>query len=161
MNDQELVDYLEKVVTAVGDGRRDISIAYSPLNGELGDVMVTAMVYAGFEPPQVIPGHFEFDPNSFFYGSTLDDPQTFRVATAIATDSECDLILAHSSDGTEVYAAAPSPDGSWTVLSRIDIDQMIAQRHPHAAHAKDPIIMALLLAECVAASTSAEEPYLG
>jgi phosphomannomutase len=129
LSDEVLDAYLRDVVAVVrSDAPRDLSVVHTPLHGVGRDVVVRALVGAGFEAPYVVPSQSEPDPD--FPTVAFPNPEeagAIDAALAAARERGADLVLANDPDADRCAVAVPDPHaaGGWRMLSGDEVGVLL------------------------------------
>jgi phosphomannomutase len=112
LGDDVLEAYLDAVVALVpADAPRDVSIAYTPMHGVGGDVMVEVLRRAGFPTPRVVAAQFAPDPEfptvSF---PNPEEPGAMDLALEEGLEADADVVIANDPDADRCAAAVPTSD---------------------------------------------------
>ncbi len=107
-----LAAYLDAVVSLVAtDSPRAVTIAYTPMHGVGGDVMVQALLRAGFPAPRVVAAQFAPDPDfptvSF---PNPEEPGAMDLALEEGVEVDADVVIANDPDADRCAAAVPTSD---------------------------------------------------
>jgi phosphomannomutase len=129
--DDSLVDsvldgYLKRAVAVVSpDTPRVLRVAYTPLHGVGGRVLVGLLERAGFDRPAVVTEQAEPDPDF----PTLpfpnpEEPGAMDRVIRLASDTGADLAIANDPDADRCAVAIP--DTAWRVLRGDEIGVLLA-----------------------------------
>jgi phosphomannomutase len=104
--------YLADVASLVpDDAPRDVAIAYTPLHGVGGDVILRALALAGFPEPRVVRAQFAPDPDfptvSF---PNPEEPGAMDLALEEGLDADADVVIANDPDADRCAVAVPTRD---------------------------------------------------
>jgi len=104
--------YLSAVASLVpADAPRDVAIAYTPMHGVGGDVVLQALAAAGFPAPRVVAAQFRPDPDfptvSF---PNPEEPGAMDLALEEGVESDADVVIANDPDADRCAVAVPAPD---------------------------------------------------
>lgn len=119
--------YLEAITSAYRPRRpRPLTIAYTALHGVGTDVMTAAVHAVGFDPPLLVPGQCEPDPE---FPSTAfpnpEEPGALDGLLALATEHGADIALANDPDADRLAVAVPDGDG-WRLLTGDELGCLLA-----------------------------------
>jgi phosphomannomutase len=107
---------------------RDVHVVYTAVHGVAGELVRSVLVAAGFPAPQVVAQQFDPDPDFPSVSSpNPEDPQTLRLALAVARGEGADLVVATDPDGDRCAVAVPDPQmvGGWRVLSGNEVGDLL------------------------------------
>ena len=112
LGDGVLDDYLADVASLVDDDApRDAAIAYTPMHGVGGDVVLRALALAGFPAPRVVRAQFAPDPDfptvSF---PNPEEPGAMDLALEEGLDADADVVIANDPDADRCAVAVPTRD---------------------------------------------------
>jgi phosphomannomutase len=122
-----VASYLDSVAGVVApDGPRDLSVAYTPLHGVGGAVVLAALPAAGFPAPSIVDVQAEPDPEfptvSF---PNPEEPGAIDRAVALASSNGADLAIANDPDADRCAVAVPDGDG-WRMLRGDEVGVLLA-----------------------------------
>jgi phosphomannomutase len=126
--DVDLVaSYVDSVASVVApDSPRDLSVAYTPLHGDGGDVLRAAVTAAGFPAPSIVDSQAAPDPDfptvSF---PNPEEPGAMDRVIALAAASRADLAVANDPDADRCAVAVPHGDG-WRMLRGDEVGVLLA-----------------------------------
>jgi phosphomannomutase len=120
LDDEPLLAYLDGVA-AVPDPRspRDLSIVHTPLHGVGRDVLVAALVKAGFSAPYVVVSQGDPDPDFPTVAfPNPEEPGAIDAALDAARERGADIVLANDPDADRCAVAVPDAGaaGGWRML---------------------------------------------
>jgi phosphomannomutase len=112
LGDHVLAAYLADVASLVDAGSpRDVRIAYTPMHGVGGDVVLEALRLAGFPAPRVVSAQFAPDPEfptvSF---PNPEEPGAMDLALEEGIDADADVVIANDPDADRCAVAVPTRD---------------------------------------------------
>ena len=112
LDDTVLSAYLETVAALVPpDAPRDVAIAYTPMHGVGGDVVLRVLALAGYPPPRVVSAQFRPDPDfptvSF---PNPEEPGAMDLALEEGVESDADVVIANDPDADRCAVAVPTRD---------------------------------------------------
>jgi phosphomannomutase len=117
LDDSVVQEYISRTVALAKAGPRDLRIAYTPLHGVGGEVILKVLNGAGFSDVHVVADQFEPDPDfptvSF---PNPEEPGAIDRAITLATDISADLVIANDPDADRCAAAVAQRDGTWRML---------------------------------------------
>ena len=120
--------YLEAVAGLLApQGSRSVRIAYTPLHGVGAATFLRALSHAGFDPPAVVAGQAEPDPD--FPTAPFPNPEETGVLDplmALAADTGADVALAHDPDADRLAVAVPAA-GRWRMLTGDETGCLLAE----------------------------------
>jgi phosphomannomutase len=90
---------------------REVSVAYTPMHGVGGDVVLNALQRAGFPAPRVVAAQFAPDPEfptvSF---PNPEEPGAMDLALEEGLESDADVVVANDPDADRCAVAVPTRD---------------------------------------------------
>jgi phosphomannomutase len=171
LDDEPLQAYLDSVAALPAPGTpRDLSIVHTPLHGVGRDVLVAALVKAGFQPPYVVVSQGDPDPDFPTVAfPNPEEPGAIDAALAAARERHADIVLANDPDADRCAVAVPDPsaDGGWRMLRGDEVgvllgSHLIQRGVPDDAVFANSIVSSRWLAAiCAAAGLRHEETLTG
>jgi len=112
LDDGVLSAYLAAVASLIpADAPREVSIAYTPMHGVGGDVVLRALEAAGYPAPRVVAAQFRPDPDfptvSF---PNPEEPGAMDLALEEGVESDADVVIANDPDADRCAVAVPTRD---------------------------------------------------
>jgi phosphomannomutase len=108
-------------------GARDLAVAYTPLHGVGGQVLVDAFTRAGFAAPQV--AKVQWVPDGTFPTVSFPNPEepgaTDHVI-ALAREMDADIAIASDPDADRCAVAVPAGGGTWRMLRGDEVGVLLA-----------------------------------
>jgi phosphomannomutase len=103
----ELVDaYLDALVSQSMTRARDVKVAYTPLHGVGGDVLLRAFARAGFPAPQVVAEQVAPDPDFPTVAfPNPEEPGAMDLALVLGAMGDADLVIANDPDADRCAVA--------------------------------------------------------
>ena len=93
------------------DAPRGVSVAYTPMHGVGGDVLVRVLEQAGFPAPRIVRAQWAPDPDfptvSF---PNPEEPGAMDLALEEGLESDADVVIANDPDADRCAAAVPTRD---------------------------------------------------
>jgi phosphomannomutase len=112
LDEAVLTAYLATVAALVPpDAPRDVAIAYTPMHGVGGDVVLRALDAAGYPAPRVVAAQFRPDPE--FPTVTFPNPEepgAMDLALEEGVESDADVVIANDPDADRCAVAVPTRD---------------------------------------------------
>jgi phosphomannomutase len=138
-----------------GSAYRALTVAYTPLHGVGGAVLLDAFVRAGFAAPAVVPE--QFTPNPDFPTVAFPNPEepgAMDRVTALGAAVGADLAIANDPDADRCAVAVPTPSGQWRTLRGDELGALLAdhlvRRGTTGVYATTIVSSSLLRALCTA-----------
>jgi phosphomannomutase len=132
LDDGPLDRYLT-AATAIVDpaAPRDLSVAYTPLHGVGGPVLVAAFRRAGFPTPAVVADQADPDPDFPTVAfPNPEEPGAIDRAVALGAETSADLVIANDPDADRCAVAVPGADptdpGRWRMLRGDEVGILLA-----------------------------------
>jgi len=112
LDDDVLRAYLATVAALVpADAPRDVRVAYSPMHGVGGDVVLAALAAAGFSAPMVVRAQFAPDPDfPTVPFPNPEEPGAMDLALEEGLDVDADVVVANDPDADRCAVAVPTRD---------------------------------------------------
>jgi phosphomannomutase len=112
LDESVLSAYLATVAALVpADAPRDVAIAYTPMHGVGGRVVLDALAASGFPAPRVVAAQFAPDPDfptvSF---PNPEEPGAMDLALEEGLESDADVVIANDPDADRCAVAVPTRD---------------------------------------------------
>lgn len=121
----EMVErYLKAITAIVPAGPRELAVAYTPLHGVGGRVLVEAMERAGFSRPRVVTEQFAPDPDfPTVMFPNPEEPGAMDRALAMGEAEGADVVLANDPDADRLAVAVPG----YGLLTGNEIGALLAE----------------------------------
>jgi phosphomannomutase len=112
LGDDVLDAYLATVAALVpASSPRDVAIAYTPMHGVGGSVVLDVLARAGFPAPRVVAAQFAPDPDFPTVAfPNPEEPGAMDLALEEGLDSDADLVIANDPDADRCAVAVPTRD---------------------------------------------------
>jgi phosphomannomutase len=144
-------DLVDAYVAAVPAVRRrpdvpGVPVAYTPLHGVGGAVLLRAFESAGLPTPVVVDDQFQPDgtfPTVSF--PNPEEPGAMDLLLEVAADSGAHVAIANDPDADRLGAAIPQPDGSWRRLGGDEIGWLFADYLLAAGNGPDRLVVTTLV----------------
>jgi phosphomannomutase len=159
--------YVESAAAVVAAGPRDLAVAYTPLHGVGGRVLVAAFTAAGFAAPAVVAEQAEPDPAFPTVAfPNPEEPGAMDLLVALAARTGADLAIANDPDADRCAIAIPGAEpGSWRPLSGDELGVLLAdhliRRGVAGTYATTIVSSTLLRALCAARGVPYAETLTG
>ncbi len=112
LDDTIVTRYVDSSAQVLSSGARELSVAYTPLHGVGGEVLLSAFARAGFAAPAVVTEQFHPDPDfptvSF---PNPEEPGAMDRVIALAAAVDADLAIANDPDADRCAVAIPDRTG--------------------------------------------------
>jgi len=154
----ELIEaYLDRVRTVrLHPDVRPVSVAYTPMHGVGGAVLVEAFERAGLGAPLLVDAQFEPDPTfpsvSF---PNPEEPGAMDLVVDLAERSGAQLALANDPDADRLGAAIPLASGGWRLLRGDEIGALLADHILDATDGDDRLVVTTLVSSSLLAKMAA------
>jgi phosphomannomutase len=136
--DDPLIDYLDgsladRYVASVPAVRlrpdvHDVAVAYTPMHGVGGDVLLDAFDAAGLPRPVVVDAQFQPDPTFPTVAfPNPEEPGAMDLLVELAAATGAHVAIANDPDADRLGVAIPQPDGSWRRLTGDEIGWLLAE----------------------------------
>lgn len=135
LDEKTVTGYVQSAAATIAGGGRDLRIAYTPLHGVGGPVLLAAFAEAGFNAPAVVDAQFEADPDFPTVAfPNPEEPGAMDLLLELATATGADLAIANDPDADRCAVAVPAP-GGWRPLRGDELgillgDHLIRQGRP-------------------------------
>jgi phosphomannomutase len=130
LGEEMVSQYLDRVATLPAPGGpRELTIAYTPMHGVGGAVVVRALARTGFAAPAVVQEQAEPDPAFPTVAfPNPEEPGALDLAFALASKVGADVVLANDPDADRLAVAVPQPgaDGAWRRLTGDEVGVLLA-----------------------------------
>ena len=165
LEDKIIFGYVEAAAAAMGDGPRELTIAYTPLHGVGGEVVAAAFAQAGFPAPAVVAEQAEPDPEfSTVAFPNPEEPGAMDLLLALAARTGADLAIANDPDADRCAIAIPHGD-SWAPLTGDQLGVLLAdhliRRGAKGTYATTIVSSTMLKALCTARDVPYAETLTG
>jgi phosphomannomutase len=166
LTDTIVQGYVDTAAAVLGpDGFRELSVAYTPLHGVGGDILLRAFTAAGFAPPAVVAAQAEPDPDFPTVGfPNPEEPGAMDLLLALAAETGADLAIANDPDADRCAVAVPTADG-WRTLTGDELGALLAdhlmRRGSTGTWATTVVSSSMLLAMCAARGEKYGETLTG
>lgn len=165
LDDGVLERYLDRVVSLVGDGPRDLKVVYTPLHGVGGDTVARVLERAGFASPEVVEP--QATPDGTFPTVPFPNPEepgAMDLALALAEETGADLVVANDPDADRCAVAVPGAQG-WSMLRGDEVGALLGdhllRRGAQGVYANSIVSSSLLGRLAQAAGQPHEETLTG
>ncbi|MDQ3738917.1 MAG: phospho-sugar mutase [Actinomycetota bacterium] len=156
---RELVDgYLDRI--AALRLRPDVGgvlVAYTPLHGVGGRVLLEAFAHAGFPPPIVVERQFQADaefPTVSF--PNPEEPGAMDMVIELAREEGAAMALANDPDADRLGVAIPTPDGGWRLLRGDEIGWLLADHILRNTDGDERLVVTTLVSSSLLGKLAAE-----
>jgi phosphomannomutase len=143
LDDGVVVQYLDSIhrVTAA-----DVRVAYTPMHGVGGEVLLSAFQRAGLPAPHVVAEQFEPDgtfPTVSF--PNPEEPGAMDLLLELAAACDADIAFANDPDADRLGAAIPTPDGGWRRLGGDELGWLLADHLLSTTAGDDRLVITTLV----------------
>jgi len=167
LDDTIIQGYVDSAAAVGGGGSRDLKVAYTPLHGVGGQVLVAAFTAAGFAAPAVVAEQAEPDPAFPTVAfPNPEEPGAMDLLLALAARVGADLAIANDPDADRCAIAIPgAAPGSWRPLTGDELGALLAdhliRRGVAGTYATTIVSSTLLRALCAARGVPYAETLTG
>ncbi|MGD9703930.1 MAG: phospho-sugar mutase [Acidimicrobiia bacterium] len=124
----------------------DVRVAYTPMHGVGGEVLLAAFEHAGLPAPHVVEAQFQPDPSfptvSF---PNPEEPGAMDLLLELAASCAADIALANDPDADRLGAAIPTPDGGWRRLGGDELGWLLADHLLSTTTGGDRLVITTLV----------------
>ncbi len=169
LGEEIVTGYVTSAAAVAGAGPRELTVAYTPLHGVGGPVLVAAFAAAGFPAPAVVAEQAEADPD--FPTVAFPNPEekgAMDLLLALAGETGADLAIANDPDADRCAVAVPlgaTPEAGWRALSGDELGTLLAdhliRRGTPGTYATTIVSSSRLGALCRARGVPYEETLTG
>ncbi|QSI47352.1 phospho-sugar mutase [Thermobispora bispora] len=153
----EIVEpYLEALLGLPLGDARELSIAYTPLHGVGGEVMVRALERAGFPRPAVVDRQAAPDPDFPTVAfPNPEEPGAMDLVLALAAETGADLVLANDPDADRCAVAARTREGAYRTLTGDEVGGLLTE-HVLRHTSGDRLVATTIVSSSLLAKIAAE-----
>ena len=134
-----------------------VGVAYTPMHGVGGAVLLRAFAAAGFDPPAVVAEQFEPDPTfptvSF---PNPEEPGAMDRVMALAAAAGAAVAIANDPDADRLGAAIAQPDGSWRRLGGDELGWLLADHILTHTSGDDRLVVTTLVSSSLLGRMAAD-----
>ncbi|HEU0238538.1 MAG TPA: phospho-sugar mutase [Micromonosporaceae bacterium] len=108
---------------------RELTVAYTPLHGVGGDIVLAAFAAAGFATPSVVGLQAQPDPRFPTVGfPNPEEPGAIDLVVALARELDADIAIANDPDADRCAVAVPTGEArnGWRMLRGDDVGVLLA-----------------------------------
>jgi len=134
-----------------------VTVAYTPLHGVGGRVLLEAFAHAGFPPPIVVER--QFDPDPGFPTVSFPNPEeagAMDLVIDVARQRGAAIALANDPDADRLGAAIPTPDGTWRLLRGDEIGWLLADHILSHTDGDDRLVVTTLVSSSLLSKLAVE-----
>lgn len=134
-----------------------VPVAYTPLHGVGGPVLLEAFAQAGLPPPMVVERQFQ--PDAAFPTVSFPNPEepgAMDLVIDLARRHGAAIALANDPDADRLGAAIPTPDGGWRLLRGDEIGWLLADHILSNTDGDDRLVVTTLVSSSLLAKLAAE-----
>ncbi|HEY3504185.1 MAG TPA: phospho-sugar mutase [Actinocatenispora sp.] len=175
LGEDVLEGYLDGAVAVVAPGgARELGVAYTPMHGVGGPVLVEAFRRAGFAAPAVVPEQAEPDPDFPTVAfPNPEEPGAIDLAAALGASTGADIVVANDPDADRCAVAVPDPatgepadkPAGWRMLRGDEVGVLLAdqlmRRGTRGRYATTIVSSTMLRALCAARDLPYAETLTG
>jgi phosphomannomutase len=148
--DRDIVERYVAAAPAVrlrpGTSAAGVAVAYTPMHGVGGAVLLGAFEAAGFPAPAVVKAQFDPDPTfptvSF---PNPEEPGAMDLVLELAAAEGAAVAIANDPDADRLGAAIPQPDGSWRRLGGDELGWLLADHILTSTQGADRLVVTTLV----------------
>jgi phosphomannomutase len=143
LGDAVLEAYLAAIPPATAT---DVRVAYTPMHGVGGELLLAAFERAGLPAPHVVEAQFQPDPSfptvSF---PNPEEPGAMDLLLELAAAVDADIAFANDPDADRLGAAIPTPDGGWRRLGGDELGWLLADHILSTTSGDDRLVITTLV----------------
>ena len=145
------------VAVRVRTAATGVQVAYTPMHGVGGELVLRAFEAAGLPSPYVVAEQFEPDPTFPTVAfPNPEEPGAMDRVIALAVDQGALLALANDPDADRLGAAIPQPDGSWRRLGGDEIGWLLADHLLTHTTGDDRLVVTTLVSSSLLGTMAAD-----
>jgi len=134
-----------------------VPVAYTPLHGVGGAVVLAAFEEAGYPAPDVVASQYDPDPSfptvSF---PNPEEPGAMDLVMELAAVQGAAIAIANDPDADRVGAAIPQPDGSWRRLGGDELGWLLADHILNHTDGDDRLVVTTLVSSSLLSQMAAD-----
>ncbi|GII61271.1 phosphomannomutase [Sphaerisporangium krabiense] len=129
LSDAAITEPYLAAVTALPLGEaRDLRVAYTPMHGVGGELLLRAFAAAGFAAPSVVEAQFTPDPDFPTVAfPNPEEPGAMDLALELAAKTGADLVIANDPDADRCAVGVPLPGGGYRMLTGDEVGGLLGE----------------------------------
>lgn len=128
------------------------TVAYSPLHGVAGALLVAAFARAGLRRPVVVAEQAEPDPDFPTVAfPNPEEPGAMDLLLALASRDRVDVALANDPDGDRLAVAVPAGSDRWRALSGDEVGVLLADHLLRHGQGSDRLVVTTIVSSTMLA----------
>ncbi|GAB3657819.1 phospho-sugar mutase [Actinocorallia lasiicapitis] len=128
LGDEIVQAYLHAIQQIPFGDERDVRVAYTPMHGVGGALLIRAFMENGFAPPLTVPEQSLPDPEFPTVAfPNPEEPGAMDLVLALAGQVDADVAIANDPDADRCAVAVPLPGGGWRMLTGDEVGGLLAE----------------------------------
>ncbi|GAA3235564.1 phospho-sugar mutase [Actinocorallia longicatena] len=128
LGDEIVQAYLQAIQHIPFGVDRAVRVAYTPMHGVGGALLIRAFMENGFAPPLTVPEQSLPDPEFPTVAfPNPEEPGAMDLVLALASQVEADVAIANDPDADRCAVAVPLPEGGWRMLTGDEVGGLLAE----------------------------------
>ncbi len=147
--------YLDSIRHVAPEDAR-VSVAYTPMHGVGGELLLAAFRRAGLAPPAVVEAQFRPDPAFPTVAfPNPEEPGAMDLLLELAARTGADIAIANDPDADRLGAAIPTSDGGWRKLTGDELGWLLADHILDTTTGDDRLVVTTVVSSSLLADMAA------